>query len=116
MDALDHMRRAAIFVQPSFFEGLPLALQEAMLLGCACVGTDIPGNKELIVQGQNGLLVPKGDVAELAQALRRLMDDAELRDRFAARGRESLLQKGMTVQRMAQKHRQLYRELLASES
>src|SRR5581483_11354998 len=46
--AMDVMRRAAIFVQPSFFEELPLALQEAMFSGCACIGTRISGNDEII--------------------------------------------------------------------
>ena len=53
---VDLMQRAAIYVQPSFWEALGLALQEAMLAGCACIGSRAGGIPELVQHEQNGLL------------------------------------------------------------
>jgi glycosyltransferase involved in cell wall biosynthesis len=111
-DALEFMRRAEIFVQPSFFEGLPLALQEAMLSGCACIGTDIPGNDEIISHGENGLLAPKGDAARLAETLDRLISDEPLRRSFQQRARASVLDKGMSAKQMIEHHVELYERAL----
>lgn len=52
----DLMRRADIFVLPSFFEGLPLVLLEALACGCLIVTTDLPGAKELFSNHSNGLV------------------------------------------------------------
>lgn len=112
-DTMEFMAKAAIYVQPSFFEGLPLSLQEGMFSGCACIGTDIPGNVELIEHEVTGLLVPCGQPKPLAQALTRIMSDVELRERLAARGQESIVEKGMTAQRMARQYDQLYQTVLA---
>jgi glycosyltransferase involved in cell wall biosynthesis len=106
------MRKAAIFVQPSFFEGLPLALQEAMLCQCACIATDIPGNNELITDERSGLLVPKGDVARLAAALDRLMSDHGLRLELGKHARKSVLERGMTADRMLARYSELYGSLV----
>ncbi len=111
-DALDFMRRAEIFVQPSFFEGLPLALQEAMLSECACVGTDISGNDEIISDGKSGLLVPKRDPSSLARALDRLMHDDYLRRSLQQSARRSVLDKGMSAEQMIHHHVELYERVL----
>jgi len=112
-DAAQLMSRAAIFVQPSYFEGLPLALQEALYYGCACVATRIPGNVELIEHESNGLLVPLGDSEELSRALERLLQDGDLQARLAAKGRSSILKKEMTAPQMTRKHLDLYAAVLA---
>ena len=65
----DLMSRAAIYVQPSFWEALGLALQEAMFAGCACVGSRAGGIPELIEENKTGLLFEPGNVAQLAAAL-----------------------------------------------
>lgn len=107
-DAMDWMRRAEIFVQPSFFEGLPLALQEAMWSGCACLATDIPGNNEIISHEANGLLVRKGDPGAMAAGLDRLMGGERLRTNFRSQARASVLHKGMSVEQMIRQHIELY--------
>lgn len=112
-EVLDLMRHAGIYVQPSIDEALGLALQEALFAGCPSIGTDAGGIPELIADGDNGLLVPKGDVPALAGALDRLMSDAALRARLGERARPSILERGMIADTMIEKHHALYREILA---
>ncbi len=71
-----------IFVLPSYFEGLPMSVIEAMLCGLPVVTTDIRGPREQVVEGETGFLVPSGSVAPLADRLRRLAEDRSLREKF----------------------------------
>ncbi len=94
--ALDHastLRRLAhadLFVLASFAEGLPVALMEAMALGVPCISTYIAGIPELIASGENGLLVPAGNVAALAAAMQQMLDSPQLRQTLSARARETV--------------------------
>jgi glycosyltransferase involved in cell wall biosynthesis len=107
-DTEEFLRRAEIFVQPSLFEGLPLALQEALFYGCACIATQCQGNVELVAHEKNGLLVAPGQIEELAAALERLMRDPVLRARLCESGRQFVVENGMTKKRMVQGHLDLY--------
>lgn len=107
-DALDLMQRSAIYVQPSFWEALGLALQEAMFAGCACVGSRAGGIPELIQHEQNGLLVEPGNVDELARALETLITNP---DRAAHLGRlaaDSIRRRKMTSPQMIESYLELY--------
>jgi glycosyltransferase involved in cell wall biosynthesis len=73
---------------PSYREGMPKVLLEAMACGRAVVTSDAPGCRDCVRDGDNGLLVPVKDVEALAAAIRRLLDDPDLRRRMGARGRE----------------------------
>lgn len=73
------------FVFPSLFEGLPLAPVEAMLKGLPCIATKIGSLEEIITNRENGILVPLGAVAELAQAMTEICNDKELRNSLASR-------------------------------
>jgi glycosyltransferase involved in cell wall biosynthesis len=64
-----------LFVLPSRFEGMPLALLEALEAGLPCLVTDVGENAALVEHGTTGWVVPPGDPAALADALRRLLDD-----------------------------------------
>lgn len=81
-----------IFCIPSFAEGIPVVLMEAMAMEIPCVTTHITGIPELIRDGIDGLLVPPSDVAGLGEALARLMDDADLRERLGKNGRVRILE------------------------
>jgi glycosyltransferase involved in cell wall biosynthesis len=107
-DAFTLMRRAAIYVQPSFWEALGLALQEAMFCGCACIGSRAGGIPELIDAGRTGLLFEPGDAGQLAQALEQLIQDAGRREQFAAAAAASIRKRSMTVEGMARRHLELY--------
>ena len=65
----DLYRSADVFVLPSEREGMPLVLLEALAMGLPIVATDIPGNRDLVIDGQNGLLVTPEDPESLRQAL-----------------------------------------------
>lgn len=80
----EHIEKAYIFILASNHEGMPNSLIEAMSLGLACISTDCPcgGPKDLINDGENGLLVPVGDKDAMAQAIRKLLEDKELADRI----------------------------------
>lgn len=83
-------RNADCFVLSSDWEGMPNTLIEAMLCGTAVVSTRCDyGPAEIVKDGDNGLLVPVGDISAMTSALRRLAADPGLRRRLAAQGRES---------------------------
>jgi glycosyltransferase involved in cell wall biosynthesis len=86
-DISDLLAAADIFALPSHFEGLPMSVIEAMLVGLPVVATDIRGPREQIVNGETGLLVPARTVMPLAAALRRLVDEPALRARMGEAGR-----------------------------
>lgn len=80
--------RAHVAVLPSRREGLPVSLLEAAACGRPMVATDVPGCRDVVLDGVNGLTVPLGDTAALAQALERLASSDELRRRYGAAARE----------------------------
>ena len=72
-----------IFVMPSLWEGLSIALLQAMDSRSPIVATDVSGSREAIVNGVSGLLVEPGNSKKLAQALISLIDNKQLRDELA---------------------------------
>ena len=83
---------ADIFVLPSYFEGLPMSVIEAMLTGLPVVATAIRGPREQVVPEVTGLMVPPREVAPLAAALRRLVADPKLRAAMGEAGRSRALE------------------------
>ncbi|MCM1264221.1 MAG: glycosyltransferase family 4 protein, partial [Butyrivibrio sp.] len=83
-DISDKIYQSSIFVLSSDSEGMPNALLEAMSLGIPCISTDCPcgGPKELIKDGENGFLIPIGDVDALTDRLRMLFSDEEMAERI----------------------------------
>ena len=89
----DFYRRADIFVLPSFAEGIPVVLMEAMAMEVPCISTFVAGIPELIRNDIDGILVPPSDDLELAAGIQRLIDDSELRRRLGAAGRRRVIEK-----------------------
>jgi glycosyltransferase involved in cell wall biosynthesis len=87
----DYYRRADAFVLPSFAEGVPVVLMEAMAMEVPCVASRITGIPELIEDGVSGLLVPPADEHALAGAIARLMDEENLSGRLGRAARERVL-------------------------
>lgn len=84
-------QEAAMVVLPSFSEGLPYALLEAMAAGRAVVASDVSGIRELVSHGENGLLFDLGDGDGLSGAILRLLRDPEERRRLGESGREIVM-------------------------
>ncbi len=73
------LSKTDIFVMPSHSEGLSNALMEAMASGCACIASDVGGNRFLIQNGISGFLFPAGDREALRSHIQRLIDDSAKR-------------------------------------
>ncbi|HJQ10596.1 MAG TPA: glycosyltransferase family 4 protein [Gemmatimonadaceae bacterium] len=106
-DIPDLLALADVYVMPSLVEGMPMALLEAMVAGKAIVASKTAGIPEAISNGTEGLLVTAGDVAALADALRSVISDADLRSALgsaaAARARSQF-----TVPVMSERYEGLY--------
>jgi glycosyltransferase involved in cell wall biosynthesis len=106
------LQRAHLFVSPALSDGNNVSLNEAMACGAYPVATAIPANAQWLVPGENGHLVPPGDAAALAAALREAAADPLLRAQAARRNRaivEARADWSRNVQRMAQ----LYADVVA---
>jgi len=86
-DIAEILAHCHIVCLPSYREGLPKCLLEAMAAGRPIVATDVPGCREAVRNGDNGLLVPSRDTEALAGALEALIGDPLLRRRYGDRGR-----------------------------
>jgi len=84
--ASDLLRAADIFVLPSFFEAMPIAILEAMAHGVAVIATPVGAIPEFLTDGQTALLVPPGASDKLADAIARLIDNVGERQLFGTAG------------------------------
>lgn len=78
----------SVYVLPSYREGTPRTVLEAMAMGRAVITTDAPGCRETVVDGDNGILVPVKSVDALVAAMERFINDKGLAQRMGARGRQ----------------------------
>jgi len=92
-DVRDHLAACDVYVLPSYREGTPRTVLEAMATGRPVITTNAPGCRETTVDGDNGYLVPVKDVHALAAAMLRLADDRGMRVRMGRRSREIAVQK-----------------------
>jgi glycosyltransferase involved in cell wall biosynthesis len=81
-DVIDFLRACDVFIFPSLYEGLGIALIEAMAAGCACVASSAGPIPEVVSDGRDGILVPPGDAGAIATAVCQLLDDESLRTRL----------------------------------
>ncbi|UII73109.1 glycosyltransferase family 4 protein [Pseudomonas sp. HN11] len=92
-DVKPHIAACSVFVLPSYREGTPRSVLEAMSCARAIVTTDAPGCRETVIEGENGYLVKPRDSADLAKAMGRLASSRELRERMGRASRELAEQK-----------------------
>lgn len=93
LDVLRFFHVADIFALPSYVEGLPIALLEAMASGLPSIATDVNAIPEAIKNGETGLLVKAGDPAMLADAIETLAKDLGFRKRLSEAGRLHVLER-----------------------
>ncbi|TFV34843.1 glycosyltransferase family 1 protein [Bradyrhizobium frederickii] len=107
------IREAAIVCLPTTYgEGIPKTLIEAAAGECPIVTYDVPGCREIVTDGVNGLLVPAGDVGRLAEAIAQLLTDPQQRRRMGAQGRK-LVQAEFSQEIVVAQTLAIYSELLA---
>jgi glycosyltransferase involved in cell wall biosynthesis len=88
-NVVDFLRACDIFVFPSLYEGLGIALIEAMAAGCVCVATNTGPIPEVVENGKDGLLVPPADADALARVICDLLDDAARRSQLSTAAKET---------------------------
>ena len=93
-------------------EGCPVALLEAMAAGRACIATDVAGSRDIIVNGQSGILVPAGDALALGQSIERLASAPGDRRRFGHAALTRILER-YTIDHEVRAHEAMYAEALA---
>ena len=91
LDVLRFFRIADVFALPSYVEGLPIALLEAMALEVPSISTHVYAIPEAVKDEETGILIEAGDARALAKAIVRLKDDPDLRMRLARNGREYVI-------------------------
>ncbi|MEO8361453.1 MAG: glycosyltransferase [Vicinamibacteria bacterium] len=99
-----------IFCISSNYEGTPLVLFEAMAAGKAIVSTAVDGCREVLVEGETGLLMPPGDPSALGLALKRALGDSALRDHLATEAKRASA--GYDIQACVRKMEDIYDALL----
>lgn len=101
-----------VFLYPSNYgEGVPKVLIEAAACGRACVTTDTEGCREVVRDGENGFLVPAGDIPAMVAAVARLLDDPALRGRMATRSHE-IAQQEFSLQRVLDETLAFYQHII----
>jgi glycosyltransferase involved in cell wall biosynthesis len=104
-----------IVVLPSYREGFPKVLIEAAACGRAVVTTDVPGCRDAIRADQTGRLVPVRDSAALAEAMRGLIEDRQLRLRMGLAGR-ALAERAFSIEDVTRRHLDIYRGLCSGSA
>lgn len=89
-DAIHYLPNCDIFILPSIRDASPRVVREAMACGLPCIVSDIPGARDLLVDGETGLLFPAGDSEALAATVKRLAADREERLRMGKAGKERI--------------------------
>ena len=102
-----------VFMMTSSFEGLPIALLEAMSMECAIVSTDAGGIKEVITDGKDGLMVPVDQWSGLSEKLETLYKNPEKKDAFQKAARQRVLEQ-FSMENMVEQLEKNYEKLASN--
>ncbi|MEP0520516.1 MAG: glycosyltransferase [Hyphomicrobiales bacterium] len=111
-DVRKYFRESDVLVSTSIWEGMPLALLEAMSEGLPIMASDVVGNHDVVTDGENGLLYSLGNIVQATDAIMLLADPA-IRQRFGDAGRDHILARH-SVDYMAKNTLNLYKQVMAS--
>ena len=112
-DVADRIERAALFLLTSYSEGVSNALIEALASGLPVISTDVPsgGTVELIADGENGLIIPTGDLRALEEAMDKMLGDPVYADSL---GREAAkIQKRLAPERVDRQWKEYFDGIMA---
>lgn len=105
------LKNIDVFVLPSLWEVIPLALLEAMAMKNICIGTNIPGTTEALIDGENGFLFETGDCNELAKKIVRGYQDKDQRELLANKARKTVVDK-FDLKTLVRKNEELYSRIM----
>ncbi len=101
----ERLREHSVFMLPSFYEGLPKALIEAMACGLVCVASNVSGITDLIADGDTGYLIDGFEAEDIARVLRRVMDEA---DGDVGRRARAFIERDFGLERYAEREAEVY--------
>jgi glycosyltransferase involved in cell wall biosynthesis len=108
------LSRAMIFALPSYQEGLPMGILEAMAFGLAVIVTPVGGIGDVVVHNHNGLLVAPGSVNELARALEALLSASERCQEFGDEARRTVSE--YTVGNISRQWISMYSDVMSEQN
>jgi colanic acid/amylovoran biosynthesis glycosyltransferase len=112
----EYFQQTDVFVMSSFAEGIPVVLMEAMASGVPVVATQIAGISELVEDDINGYLVPPGDPIDLAESIKKLLNNSQLRKAFGKEGRAKVEEHFNINHEVAKLHNLMTKALLKNIS
>ena len=110
-DAIKLLNQSAVLVVPSQTEGVSRVAMEAMTLGIPVIGSDIPGNRRLIEDGKNGIIVPVKNPTAIAEAIDRILSDEEHYKSMSDEAKE-FIAKNHSASALVHEYERLYEELM----
>ena len=111
-DVDDILNQNDIFCLISNYEGLPISIIEAMRAGMPIIASNVGGVNELVQDGVNGFLIPRGNISELVEKLKYILDHKEL-IKFMGEASRKIYEEEYTADRMNQKILSVYNEVIA---
>jgi len=110
-DVPEILQRSTIACLPSYREGMPKFLLEAASAGLPIVATDVPGCREVVINGENGYLVPPRNHEALADSIEKLLNDKTLRREMGRKGR-ALVEREFGIEKIVEETLSLYQRIL----
>jgi len=105
------LQKSTIACLPSYREGMPKFLLEAASVGLPIVTTDVPGCREVVINNENGYLVPPRNPEALASAIKKLLNDKILRKKMGEKGR-ALVKREFDIEKIVEQTISLYQRIL----
>jgi len=112
-DVIKWYQKASIFILPSFAEGFPVTILEALSSETPVIATSVGGIPEVVKNHENGILVSLNDSTSLAEAIQYLLQNEEIRIKFGHEGRERAI-KDYSLEAVAGKLCKIYKKLIDS--
>ncbi len=109
------LAKVDVFVMPSHWEGLPMALLEAMAMSKAVIASRVGGIPDVITDGDNGLLIDKSDYLALSNALQKLLSSSELRKKLGNAAKKSVLE-NYSAKNVSKEYELLYQNIIGHHS